>query len=358
MSRYALKFQFWPEADRLMWERLVKVGGLLTDAGPGSKWADETKRVTARSYGYWLSFLLSTDKHVLKESPAVRVTPERVRHYCLSMADVCARTRLGRITHLHTVMRAADGKRDFCWLAAIQRFLERLAHREGPVKRKHGRLVPTGRLVGAGLALLRSALLKPIPSQRAQQFRDGLMIALLALRPLRIKNFAGLRLGHSLLQTSTGYVLSIPGCETKTGNLIELTVPDNLCPLLTEYLAVHRPLLARRAHSDQVWLTSAGTPYLTTNLSQRISMLTLRHVGVAISAHLFRDCAATTIATELPEHVLIIAPLLGHTSLKTSEDHYNHAQSLAAGRRYQEALRQVRASLRGPRWRVRTPELA
>jgi integrase/recombinase XerD len=357
MARCALKFQFWPEADRLMWERLVKVGGLLTDAGPGSKWADETKRVIARSYGYWLSFLLSTDKDILKESPAARVTPERVRQYCLSMADVSARTTLGRVTHLHTLMRFADGKRDFRWLAEMQRFFERLANQEGPVRRKHGRLVSTGRLVDAGLALAQSALLNPILLQRAEQFRDGLMIALLALRPLRIKNFAGLRLGHSLIETSTGYMLSIPGCETKTGSPIELTVPVDLCPLLSEYLAFHRPHLAGPAFSDHVWLTAAGAPYLTTNLSQRIAMLTLRHVGVAISAHLFRDCAATTIATDMPEHVMIIAPLLGHTSLKTSEDHYNHAQGLSAGRKYRAAIRGVRASLARPRRRVRRPKL-
>jgi hypothetical protein len=36
-------------------------------------------------------------------------------------------------------------------------------------------------------------------------------------------------------------------------------------------------------------------------------MLTARILGVAINPHLFRDCAATTIATDDPEHVLIIA---------------------------------------------------
>lgn len=240
----------------------------------------------------------------------------------------------------------------------MRRYLERLANQEGPVKREHSRLVSTGHLVDAGLALARSALLNPIQLRRAEQFRDGLMIALLALRPLRIKNFAGLRLGHSLIEISNSYLLCIPGSEAKTGSPIELTVPDDLCPLFKEYLAVHRPRLAVPASSDHVWLTAAGTPYLTTNLSQRISMLTLRHVGVAISAHLFRDCAATTIATEMPEQVLIIAPLLGHTSLRTSEDHYNHAQGINAGRKYQEALSQVRASLRGPRRRVRASKLS
>ena len=66
-------------------------------------------------------------------------------------------------------------------------------------------------------------------------------------------------------------------------------------------------------------------------------------MGVPISPHLFRDCAATTIAIDDPEHVLTIAPLLGHTTLKTSEKHYNHARSLDASRRFQAVMREVRA---------------
>jgi integrase/recombinase XerD len=81
-------------------------------------------------------------------------------------------------------------------------------------------------------------------------------------------------------------------------------------------------------------------------------MLTKRMVGVPISPHLFRDCAATTIATDDPEHVLTIAPLLGHTTLKTSEKHYNHARSLDASRRYQAVMLEVHEGARHSRRRL------
>ena len=66
--------------------------------------------------------------------------------------------------------------------------------------------------------------------------------------------------------------------------------------------------------ADAVWVHEAGGGYAPGALAQRIAKLTKRMVGVAISTHLFRDCAATTIATEDP------APLLGHATLKTARE--------------------------------------
>jgi integrase len=353
MSWNSVKFEFWPEADRSMWDSLVKAGGLLNGCGRGAGWAEETRRVVARDYGYWLSFLLASDPAALAECPSVRVTPERVRRYCRSMDQVSARTRTCRIANLRAALRGEEPTKDFRWLGDMRRALERTARHEGPMRSKHGRLLPSGKLVEAGLSLVRSAQRdrKAPALTRARRYRDGLVIALLASRPLRIKNFADLRLGHHLVETSAGYLVDIPGPETKTGNPIVMTIPDDLHPWLREYLKVHRLLLLGASPSDHVWLTSTGRPYRPHNLSQRISTLTQRLVGVPISAHLFRDCAATTIATEDPEHVLIIAPLLGHTSLKTAENHYNHARSLEAGRRYQRSIKEARARLQPVRRR-------
>ena len=61
-------------------------------------------------------------------------------------------------------------------------------------------------------------------------------------------------------------------------------------------------------------------------------------VRQGLNPHLFRDIVATMIATEDPEHVHMILPILSHRSLKTSEKHYNHAKSLDASRRYQDVL--------------------
>jgi len=59
--------------------------------------------------------------------------------------------------------------------------------------------------------------------------------------------------------------------------------------------------------------------------------LTEELYGRRINPHLFRDCAASALATDDPEHILAIARILGHASIKTSNDHYNQSQMTAAG---------------------------
>ena len=345
ITRTSLKFENWPEADRSMWTGLTAAGSPLDGAGAGAHWAAETRRAAAREYGHWLSFALTTAPDAARSDPLSRVTPGRVRLYCRSMEDVSARTRATRIARLHTIMRGADPAKNLRWLAEMRRALERAARRAGPARSKQGRLLPSGKLYDAGLALAQRARLvcDGRPGARARDVRDGLLIALLAARPLRIKNFAGLRLGRHVHATSSGYLIDIPGSECKTANPIEVPVPEDLCPWLDDYLATYRPLLLAGRQSDSLWVHNTGGSYTPGHLSQRIRKLTKGLVGVPISPHLFRDCAATTIAIDDPEHVLTIAPLLGHTTLKTSEKHYNHARSLDASRRFQAVMREVRA---------------
>lgn len=347
MSIHSLKLQDWPEADRRLWEQITKTGDLLEEAGPGANWAAETRRVTARDYGYWLSFVLAVDG-LVHEPPTGRVTRERVVAYCHRMDGLAASTKSSRIARLHTLMRGAEPAGNWRWLAEMRRALERAARRQGPVRRKQGRIVPSGRLLDAGLALAQKAHLDPhLPSrQRARDVRDGLIIALLAARPLRIKNFAGLRLGLHVHQTSAGYLIDIPGNECKTGRPIETFVPDELCPWLAAYLDTYRPLLLGARQSDFLWVHERGPSYQVGALASRVSILTQRLLAVRISPHLFRDCAATTIATDDPEHVLIIAPLLGHATLRTAENHYNHARSLDANRQFQNGIRRLRRQAR------------
>jgi integrase len=68
--------------------------------------------------------------------------------------------------------------------------------------------------------------------------------------------------------------------------------------------------------------------------------------GAAINPHLFRDCAATWIAIYGPQHVQIIAAILGHSTLETSERYYNQAQGLEAGRRYHGTIKAIRGRAR------------
>jgi integrase/recombinase XerD len=60
---------------------------------------------------------------------------------------------------------------------------------------------------------------------------------------------------------------------------------------------------------------------------------------------LFRDCAATFVALEDPEHIGVVSPLLGHIDPRAAEQHYIQANQIAAGRRLRSSVAELRKSL-------------
>ena len=64
--------------------------------------------------------------------------------------------------------------------------------------------------------------------------------------------------------------------------------------------------------------------------------------GWVVNVHLFRDCAATSIAAEDPDHVRMAAQLLGHASLQTTERYYIAANTRSALRLHHDRIREIR----------------
>ncbi|MGE3298556.1 MAG: tyrosine-type recombinase/integrase [Porticoccaceae bacterium] len=184
--------------------------------------------------------------------------------------------------------------------------------------------------------------------QRALRYRDGLLIAFLAARPLRRRNLAALRLGHSLRRHGPDWWIDIPAGETKTGAPIRMPVPPAITAAIDCYLAEHRPVLAGgrgrwwRAAGDALWLSVQGSPMTEMALYDRVVRITRAALGRPLNPHLFRDCAATAIATDDPDHVRIAAPLLGHSTLATTERHYNQARGRQAALRWQAHMLMLR----------------
>ena len=185
--------------------------------------------------------------------------------------------------------------------------------------------------------------------RQAQRYRDGLMIALLAARPVRRGNFAAIEIDRHLCRRGAGYQLRFAPSETNRRPL-DFPVPMPLVPRLERYLAHYRPMLCRRAPRTEptmrLWVAATGTPLQEASLYARVVKLTQAAFGRPINPHLFRDCAATSLAIEDPAHVRITKDILGHSTLRTSERHYNHAQSLQATRRYQAQIHALRAQAR------------
>ena len=182
------------------------------------------------------------------------------------------------------------------------------------------------------------------PWWRAADYRDGLIIALLAHRPLRARNLTMIECGRHVVRRVDGWWLAFTAEETKPEEPIDAPFPAMLVANLEHYLAVHRPVLLDvgrrhgRPDTQALWVSGHGRAMSYANIGVQTRQHTKAAFGQPISPHLFRDCAATAIATTVPEEVELILPVLGHSTLATSERHYNHAQMLDAGERYQETI--------------------
>jgi integrase len=179
---------------------------------------------------------------------------------------------------------------------------------------------------------------------RFKAYRDGLMIGLLASRPLRLRNLVGLILDRTLVPRGDVWWIQIPAFETKTKTAIEVPWPDKLVTHLEVYLADHRSGVAALrgspagTASDALWLSMYGSPITDNGIYDCIVARTREGLGQSINPHLFRDCAATSVAIDDPAHIGIASRLLGHRSASTTERYYNQAQNVEASRRMQKSL--------------------
>ena len=81
------------------------------------------------------------------------------------------------------------------------------------------------------------------------------------------------------------------------------------------------------------------------SIRRQIKLHTEQAFSRPIHPHLFRDCAATSVAIHDPEHVRYTAQILGHHSLASSQKYYNQSHMLEAGRRHQATIGHLRQAL-------------
>jgi integrase len=332
----------WPPMDRDAWQAALTAGDILDEGGIRARHAPETNRKLVKNYGRWLTWLCRRGLLDAPVSPAERITPERVKAFVADMAKINATgTILGRLQALYEMAKVLDGGRNWGWIRRIE---ARVRARHVPARSKRDRMVSAADLLALGCKLMAEAPAQSTGRLRAMQFRDGLIIALLAARPLRLKNLTGLALERSLVRRGEGWWIMIPPEETKTHEPIEVPWPEGLNIALATYLDTYRPILCRlrnrwtRPVGNAMWVSTHGSPMGQAAVYEAIIERTAAAFGQSINPHLFRDCAATSIAIDDPAHVRIASQILGHRSTATTERYYNQAQAIDAARRYQRFL--------------------
>ncbi len=348
-ARRCLRPEQWPLADREAWAAAFKPGNLLDPPGPGAHLSPARIRNLELGYGRWLTWCEDEGYLQPGSTPAERLTKDRLKAYVAHLEELnSSKTVMIRIQQLGAAIRLMAPGFDPPWLRNLEAYLERTAK---PCRNKRLRVVPAKDLFDLGLSLMAQAQSEePLESHTHEiLYRDGLMIALLAARPLRLKNLTGIRIGMHLVRDDQVYWLVFQGAETKTGEPIEAHIPMALTLLLDHYLAEIRPrLFQNKSHPaedhDHLWVGRGGTRLTDQSIRKRIEMRTEQAFGRPINPHLFRDCVATSIAIEDPAHVQIAAAILGHNTLATTEKYYNQATSLEASRALQKTVLELRGN--------------
>jgi integrase len=310
----------------------------LSKGGAGGHLAPITQRDLARRYGYFVDHLIRKGLFDPDAGPAAQVLPDLVASFVEELsARVSSVTAAGTVYKLRRAAELLDPK--------------------------------------AGLTLVKEATDNPelTPLQRGRQVRDGLMIALLALCPIRLKNFAALELQASFRRIGTRWWIVLDRNETKSGRPDERPIPRDLDAAIEAYLLRHRPVLAAangerdtealdpqdrvgrppnaKARSGDPLASVTGPPWLSSNSGERMSYSAVERaitettrltVGVAVSLHLFRSCAATAIYTHAGGNPNLASAVLQHTDRRVTEEHYNRASSAQAAQQYAEILKGTR----------------
>jgi integrase len=346
-ERRCLPVELWPEEDRAIWlaastptSILEEVGGELTHLAPIS----QTK--TAKGWGRFLTYLKYHDPDCLAEPAAARLTLKRVKAYVRHLIDI-GNSSATILCRLQELQDAAYILIPGTTSGFIPKIASQIRANHQPARPKHNRVM-ADEVASLAYQMMSAANDKGSAAVAASQDRDGLILLLLVHLPLRRKNFTELTLGESLVHRQGQWFVTLTPAQTKTHAHYEAALHPDLVPWLEAYLEHHRPILLEqqgRWHTEageRLWISKHGSPLTQIALYDRVTKQTKAAFGEAISPHRFRDMTASTIASHAPEHIHAAAPLLGHTSLRTTEKYYRQARAQEGQMRYTNTIKEIR----------------
>ena len=339
-ERQTLLVSEWPCAERRAWEDACRPSVRLKKGGSGSHLAPVSQDDIARRYGRYLGFLKRTGRLNLDAPAGSQVTPQNVEAYMAEFeGKISSVTAWNCIYKLRRAAQLIAPQTDFGWLIEIEKDLELMQE----PRSKLNRFVYTELIIKAGLTLIVEANARTeVPFKRARGIRNGLMIALLALNPIRRKNFAALEIGTTFKQIEGRWWICLPAHTTKSKlRPEERPLATWLNPFIELYLNEARPvLLAGSEKSTKVLWVSSNTrsPMTMQKVGSLITQTTRETLGVAISPHLFRTADATTAADATSDMPHFASALLGHGHSRITDEHYKRSSSLNAQKDFAELI--------------------
>lgn len=332
-TKLYLRYAEWPRADKALWQKAFEPKVDLFDGGgPGAHLSERSVQQLRYAYGKFLYFLSAERGDLLKRRPARRLDAGIIEEYVKWQPRTCGRMTLSvYLYHLWLAIRYLCPRDDWRWLLVISK---RIKAQAKPKPEKH-HLVDSAKLYELGIRLMDAALAcgKPPTSSRVQTgFRDGLIIALLALIPLRRRTLSGLRIGKQLIKSADRWFLDIPAEDVKSKQPLDYPISQELSERIDMYVNQIRPQTSGSGAHDYLWASSRGQSMGDGSIYNSIRRRTRKALGFPVNLHRFRCAAATLWSTQDPANMRGVKDLLGHASFGTTEKYYIMSQSRMAGR--------------------------
>ncbi len=338
----------WPVDDRRLFDAALTPGDIFDEerAG-GAHFSKGTRKSLIYAWRRWLGFLKAMHPTALEWPAAEHITPSLVRAYIETLdTEVSATSVATMVAHFYCGARLVAPDHDWSWFEGLKRRLQARAHSED----RFERLVPPHQTLDLGIALMETADTLPASARKEReiQFRDGLIIAVLSLWPIRRRSIAALTLlrhVHRVAGDEHIEILLFPE-DTKSKREESWPVPVILRPYLRRYLDEVRPRLLGGKNHDALWVGLGGRPLHDGGISLAVGRRTKKEYGQAMAPHDFRRSAATFLAAEAPEKVGLVPGILQHATPETGDRYYNLARSVSASRRHVATLSALKSRLR------------
>jgi integrase/recombinase XerD len=340
-SKKQLPLQDWPDNDRQCWEVVFKPGDLFDEPNRGAHLAPPTREALRVSYAQYLRFISDHHKELLDRPPEARINRQLIAEYVSQLRKTNqASSVVSTLNHLRLALRLICPNVDWSWLLTITKRIAAVA----PLKIRKQPSVTSERLYLLGIRLMDDAVADArrhdeISKRTAMEYRDGLLIALLALFIPRRRTVTAMRIGKQLVRGGELWALAIPPEDTKNRQVLEFSISADVSRRIDVYLEEFRVRLPGSNSHDGLWGSNKRGPMSDSAIYDAVRRRTKAAFGFAVNLHRFRHAAGKFWSIQDPVNVKGVKDLMGHRSYdKTTDKYYVMGQSRLAGRALTKAL--------------------
>jgi integrase/recombinase XerD len=322
-TKIMLSFADWPAEDQERWQQALKPADRFEESSLGAHLAPATRKARQESYGRFLGFISVSHPDRLTHPPEARIDRTTLAAYVGWRRTSSEVSALGHdLRALRDALKLIAPSNDWSWLLSVAKRMTAAA----PAQRTKYHLITSDRLYLLGLELMDCAVAEVntagrITKAQAFRYRDGLLIAVLAMIPLRSGTLRALRIGQHLVKVGGLWALDIPAADTKSRRALDYPISREISGRIDLYLEQFRSRILGADKHAGLWASNKGRPMDSSGLYSAIWKRTKKAFGFGVNLHRFRHAAASFWSSQDPRNVKGVKDLLGHASFTTTQKH-------------------------------------